>query len=91
MWPFAQRAFMACPHCGEHLVHKQAGLLRCCRCNRVRHDLGEPQLPLQGLVRHLPILLMAVFVLPVVFGMASLDAGRSGGWLRATAAQQAED
>jgi len=81
---------MACPHCGEHLLHPQGGLLRCCRCNRLRSDLA-PQRPLQGLMRHVPILLIGALVLPVAFGIAHLDAGRSAGFAEEPAAQQAED
>lgn len=81
---------MPCPHCGEHLLHKRDGMLLCCRCNRVRLDLATGS-PLQRLGRHLPLLLIGVLLLPVVFGMASLDAGRSADWLRATATEQAED
>lgn len=86
----AHRPVMACPHCGEHLLHQQGGLLRCCRCNRLRNDLA-PQRPLWGLMRHVPILLIGVLVLPVAFGMAHLDAGRSAGFANASAAEQAED
>ena len=81
---------MACPYCGEHLLHKRDGWLRCCRCDRVRQDLS-PALPLQGLIRHLPILLIGLLVLPVTFGMAHIDAGRSAGFLGASAAEQSED
>ncbi|MFM7313628.1 MAG: hypothetical protein ACKO0M_10760 [Cyanobium sp.] len=81
---------MACPHCGDHLLHKHAGQLRCCRCDRIRHDLAPSQ-PLQGMGRHLPILVMGLLVLPVVFGMASLDAGRSAGGLGAAISEPGPD
>lgn len=86
----SHRRFMACPHCGDHLVHNHHGVLRCCRCNRVRQDLAT-QLAFQDLKRHIPLLLMGLLALPVMFGMANLDAGRSGSILRATAAERAED
>ena len=69
---------MACPHCGEHLLHKHDGLLRCCRCNRLRQDL-TPGMPLAGLVRRSPILLVGLLVLPLAFGMATMDRMRSAG------------
>ena len=52
---------MACPHCGEHLLHKRDGLLRCCRCNRLRQDLA-PAVPFANLVRRTPILLVVLLV-----------------------------
>ncbi|MFZ9849178.1 MAG: hypothetical protein ACO3FA_03055 [Vulcanococcus sp.] len=69
---------MACPHCGEHLLHQRDGLLRCCRCDRIRQDLA-PGLRQANLLRHLPILMVGALVLPIAFGMASIDAGRSAG------------
>ena len=67
---------MACPFCGENLLHKQDGQLRCCRCNRVRQDLTSAD-ALARLRRRAPILLAVLMVLPLAFGIATLDRMRS--------------
>ena len=69
---------MACPHCGEHLLHKHDGLLRCCRCNRLRQDLSVA-MPLAALARRSPILLVGLLMLPLAFGVAAIDRMRSAG------------
>ena len=69
---------MACPHCGEHLLHKSEGLLRCCQCNRLRQDIG-PALPFVSLGRRTPILLVVLLVLPIAFGVAAMEDVRSPG------------
>ena len=69
---------MACPHCGEHLLHKRDGLLRCCRCNRLRQDLA-PAVPFATFARRTPILLLVLLVLPIAFGVAAIDGVRSEG------------
>jgi hypothetical protein len=81
---------MACPHCGEHLLHQRDGLLRCCRCNRIRQDLASG-LRLGNMLRHLPILLIGALLLPIALGMGSIDAGRSAAEGGATGVEQAED
>ena len=69
---------IACPHCGEHLLHKHDGLLRCCRCNRLRQDLSVA-MPLAALARRSPILLVGLLVLPLAFGVVTIDRMRSAG------------
>jgi hypothetical protein len=67
---------MACPHCGEHLLHKRDGALLCCRCGHVRHDLAS--VPLQSLLQRHGILL-AVLLLgaPLAMGTAAMEGMRT--------------
>jgi hypothetical protein len=63
---------MACPHCGEHLLHKRDGELVCCRCGRPRTDLDAS--PLLSLLRNHGVAILAgLLCLPLAFGMALLD------------------
>lgn len=67
---------MACPHCGDHLIHKRDGALRCCGCGRPRHDLGD--VPLLGLLRrHAIVLMTAVLCLPLGLAMAVMQGQRT--------------
>lgn len=77
---------MACPHCGEHLLHKRDGTLRCCRCGRTRTDLDGT--PLLSLLRSHGLAMLAGLVcLPLAFGMAVLDGVRHNGAEAGTAAE----
>jgi hypothetical protein len=62
---------MACPHCGEHQLHKSDGALRCCRCGRPRHDLEASPL-LSLLQRHGLLLATGLLCPPLALGMAAL-------------------
>jgi hypothetical protein len=67
---------MACPSCGTHLLHKRAGELHCCGCGQPRQDLAA-SLKLRNLLRHTPILLSVLLVLPLALSVASLERMRS--------------
>ena len=67
---------MACPHCGEHLLHKRDGALLCCRCGRVRHDLASVPL-LSLLQRHGIVLAMSLLGAPLALGTAAMEGMRS--------------
>lgn len=68
---------MACPHCGEHLLHKRDGVLFCCRCGRARTDLaGMPALSL--LRSHGLAIAAALLSLPLAFSMVLLEGLRPG-------------
>lgn len=63
---------MACPHCGEHLLHKRDGALFCCRCSRVRADLEAA--PVLKLLRsHGLAIVAALLCLPLACSMVLLD------------------
>jgi hypothetical protein len=67
---------MACPHCGEHLLHKRDGALLCCRCGRVRHDLASVPL-LSLLQRHGIVLAVLLVGAPLALGTAAMEGMRS--------------
>lgn len=62
---------MACCHCGERLIVKQAGNLCCCGCGRLRHDLelnrGGP------ILQRIWPLALALLALPLALGVAATD------------------
>lgn len=67
---------MACPHCGEHLLHKRDGALLCCCCGRVRHDLAS--VPLLSLLhRHGIVLAVLLVGAPLALGTAAMEGMRS--------------
>lgn len=66
---------MACPHCGEHLLHKRDGALLCCRCGHVRHDLASVPL-LSLLQRHGIVLALLLLAAPVALGTVAMDGMR---------------
>lgn len=77
---------MACPHCGEHLLHKRDGALFCCRCGRARTDLeGLPALRL--LRSHGLAIAAALLSLPLAFSMVLLEGLRPSGAETGTAAE----
>lgn len=65
---------MACPHCGENLLHKQNDLLLCCGCGRPRFDLPTTSPLLTGLRRHGLVLVAGLLTFPLALGMAAVDA-----------------
>ena len=67
---------MACPHCGERLLHKRDGALLCCRCGRVRHDLAFTPL-LSSLQRHGIVLAVLLLGAPLALGTAAMEGMRS--------------
>lgn len=67
---------MACPHCGEHLLHKRDGALLCCHCGRVRHDLASVPL-LSLLQRHGIVLVVLLLGAPLALGTAAMEGMRS--------------
>ena len=75
---------MACPHCGEHLLHKRDGALHCCRCGRQRLDLA-PGPGLFHLRAHGLVITAGALCLPLALGMALLDG------LRLPSSQAAQD
>jgi len=67
---------MACPHCGDHLIHKRDGALLCCGCGRSRHDLDD--FPLFGLLRrHAIVLMTSLLCLPLGLAMAAMQGQRT--------------
>jgi uncharacterized Zn finger protein (UPF0148 family) len=67
---------MACPHCGEHLLHKRDGALLCCRCGHVRHDLASVPL-LSLLQRHGILLAVLLLGAPLALGTAAMERMRT--------------
>ncbi|MFM9101307.1 MAG: hypothetical protein ACKOPS_08205 [Cyanobium sp.] len=78
---------MACPHCGEHLLHKSERGLACCGCGRPRLDLPLGSPLLKGVRRPGLLLLAGVLCFPLGLGMAALDGIRSPSVLEPLQAQ----
>lgn len=77
---------MACPNCGERLLHPQAGALFCCRCGRARRDLESPRV-VSLLRSHGLGIVAALLCLPLSCTMVLLDGMQPTGAETGTAAE----